>query len=214
VKKFKLNFFRQLNFLPEKHNAGKTTANFFTFSLFHSFTYKFFAMAKGERQRQGGKFQQTSFPLVVLYLEKYWRKFMGRIILGAVLGFVVWTVLWVGSDAVFMAISTSYREYMEGFQKALDTKQPFEINSVILFLTLLKSFICSIISGLITAIIAKENFKSTLLTGVLLLAFGIFVQSVMWSYLPLWYHLPFLILLIPMTVLGGKFHKVKEVHNF
>ena len=139
---------------------------------------------------------------------------MLRIIIGAIIGFIVWSVLWVGGDAVFMAISSSYREYLEGFNNALAAKQPFETNSTILLLTLFKSFICSIISGLIAAIIAKENTKSTLLLGVLLLAFGIFIQSIYWNYLPLWYHIPFLLLLIPMTILGGKLHTVKEVHNF
>jgi hypothetical protein len=139
---------------------------------------------------------------------------MGRIILGAIAGFIVWTVLWVGSDAVFMAVSSSYKEYIEGFNNALTTKQPFEINSTILFLTLIKSFICSIISGLIAAIIAKENTKSAALLGIFLLAFGIFIQSIYWNYLPLWYHITFLLLLIPMSILGGKLHKVKEVHNF
>lgn len=129
---------------------------------------------------------------------------MLRIILGVIAGFLVWTILWVGTDAVFMAISTSYREYMEGFQNALETKQPFELSSMILLLTLFKSFACSIISGLIAALIARENLKSTLLLGVLLLAFGVFIQSVYWNYIPLWYHISFLLLLIPMTFLGGK----------
>lgn len=132
---------------------------------------------------------------------------MLRIILAAIAGFIVWTILWVGSDAFFMAISTSYREYMDGFQKALETKQPFELSSMILLLTLLKSFVCSIISGFIAALIARENNKSTLLLGVLLLAFGIFIQSVYWNYIPLWYHISFLLLLIPMTILGGKLKK-------
>lgn len=133
---------------------------------------------------------------------------MLRIILGVVIGFIVWTILWVGGDAIFMAISTSYREYMEGFQKALETKQPFELSSMILLLTLFKSFICSIISGFIAALIAKENSKSTLLLGLLLLAFGIFIQSVYWNYIPLWYHISFLLLLIPMTFVGGKLRKI------
>lgn len=132
---------------------------------------------------------------------------MIRIILGAVVGFIVWSILWVGSDAVFMAIFSSYKEYLEGFNTALQTKQTFEINSTILFLTLLKSFICSIISGLVAAMIATENVKSTILLGVLLLAFGIFIQSIYWNYLPLWYHLSFLTLLIPMAILGGKLKK-------
>lgn len=132
---------------------------------------------------------------------------MLRLILGAIAGFVVWSILWVGSDAVFMAVSSSYKEYLEGFNNALMNKQPFEINSTILFLTLIKSFICSVISGLVASIIAKENIKSTVILGVLLLAFGIFIQSIYWNYLPLWYHLSFLFLLIPMSFLGGKLRK-------
>lgn len=132
---------------------------------------------------------------------------MLKIILGAIAGFFVWTILWIGSDAMFMAIFASYREYMEGFNNALQTKQPFQINSTILFLTLIKSFICSIISGVVAALIAKENTKSTFLLGIFLLAFGAFIQSVYWDYLPLWYHLAFLLMLIPMSVLGGKLRK-------
>lgn len=136
---------------------------------------------------------------------------MLRVILGIVAGFIAWTILWVGSDALFMAISASYRDYMEGFQKALEVNQPFELSPAILLLTLLKSFICSIVSGLIAASIAGENIKSTLLLGVLLLAFGIFIQSVYWNYIPLWYHISFLLLLIPMTFVGGK---LRRQHKF
>jgi uncharacterized membrane protein (DUF485 family) len=134
---------------------------------------------------------------------------MLRIILGAIIGFVVWSILWVGCDAVFMAISPVYKDYMEGFQKAVETNQAFEVSSVILLLTLFKSFICSIISGLITALVAAENIKSTLLLGVSLLIFGIFIQSVYWNYLPLWYHIPFLLMLIPLSIFGGNLRKTE-----
>jgi high-affinity K+ transport system ATPase subunit B len=133
---------------------------------------------------------------------------MLRIVIAAIIGFVVWSILWIGSDAVFMAISPSYKQYLEGFQKALETKTPFEVSITILLLTLVKSFICSIIAGLMTALIAKENMKSTLILGILLLAFGIFIQSIYWNYIPLWYHLSFLLMLIPMSVFGGKLKKI------
>ncbi|MCU0237804.1 MAG: hypothetical protein MUC29_00020 [Pyrinomonadaceae bacterium] len=133
---------------------------------------------------------------------------MLRIIIAAIIGFVVWSILWIGSDAVFMAISPSYKQYLEGFQKALETKTPFEVSTTILLLTLIKSFICSMVSGLMTALIAKENMKSTLILGILLLAFGIFIQSIYWNYIPLWYHIPFLLMLIPMSIFGGKLRKV------
>jgi uncharacterized membrane protein (DUF485 family) len=132
---------------------------------------------------------------------------MLRIIFGAIVGFLAWTILWVGGDAVAMAFSPLYKEYLEGFQKALETKQTFAVSATILLLTLFKSFICSVISGLITALVAKENMKSTLALGVLLLAFGIFIQSIYWNYLPLWYHIPFLLMLIPMSMFGGNLLK-------
>jgi uncharacterized membrane protein len=119
---------------------------------------------------------------------------MLRIILGAIIGFVVWSILWVGSDAVFMAISPAYKDYMEGFQKAIETNRTFEVSSITLLLTLFKSFICSIVAGLITALVAAEN---------------IFIQSIYWNYIPLWYHIPFLLMLIPLSVFGGKLRKTE-----
>ncbi len=132
---------------------------------------------------------------------------MLRIVIAAIIGFVVWSILWVGSDAVFMAISPWYKESLEGFQKALETKTPFEVPSTLLIISLIRSVLFSIISGLITALISQESSKAPLFAGVLLLAFGIFIQSIYWNYVPLWYHIPFLLLLIPMTVLGGKLKK-------
>lgn len=135
---------------------------------------------------------------------------MLKIVLGTIAGFIIWTILWVGSDAVFMAFSNFYREYMQGFQKALETKESFEISSTILLLTLFKSFLCSLVSGFTAASIAGENRISPLFTGILLLVFGIFIQSVYWNYIPLWYHLSFLVLLIPMTIFGGKLRKQRR----
>lgn len=135
---------------------------------------------------------------------------MGKIILGVVVGFIVWSVLWVGSDAVFSAISPDWGKTSADFQAAAENKTPFTLESWILIVLLVKSFIVSIISGYVTALIARENFKSTFGLGILLVIFGIFIQSAYWNYMPLWYHIPFLLLLIPMTILGGKLKKVSS----
>ncbi|HEX8248164.1 MAG TPA: hypothetical protein VF599_08340 [Pyrinomonadaceae bacterium] len=133
---------------------------------------------------------------------------MLRVILGAIIGFIVWSILWVGSDAVFSAISPGwYGKHHAELEQAVNNKTPFMSDSTILLIGLVRSVIFSIISGFIAALIAKENTKSTLALGVLLLLFGIFIQSIFWNYAPLWYHILFLLLLIPMTVLGGKFRK-------
>lgn len=132
---------------------------------------------------------------------------MGKIILGVIVGFIVWSVLWVGSDAVFSAVSADWGKTSAEFRAAVENKTPYALSAAVLIALLIKSFIVSIISGFVTALIARENKKSTLVLGVLLLLFGIFVQVSHWNYMPLWYHFLFLFLLIPMTVFGGKLKK-------
>ncbi|HEX8738060.1 MAG TPA: hypothetical protein VF721_22190 [Pyrinomonadaceae bacterium] len=133
---------------------------------------------------------------------------MLRIILGVIVGFILWSILWVGGDAVLSAISPGWwgRTSLE-FRAAVENKTPYSLDSIVLILLLVKSVVTSVISGFVTAAIARENAKSTLLLGILLLLFGIFIQSMYWNYMPLWYHLPFLLLLIPMSMLGGKLRK-------
>lgn len=133
---------------------------------------------------------------------------MVRIILAIIVGFIVWSILWVGSDMILMSVLPDwYGKHHKELEAAVTNKTAFMSDSVILLIGLIRSMMFSIISGFLAALIAKENVKSTLGLGILLLAFGIFIQSVYWNYAPLWYHLSFLILLIPMTVLGGKLKK-------
>lgn len=133
---------------------------------------------------------------------------MLRIIIGIIAGYLVWSILWIGSDAVFSAISPDWGKTSAEFQAAAENKTSYTLASSVLIVLLIKSFIVSIISGYLTAWIARENLKSTLGLGVLLLISGIFIQSAYWNYMPLWYHIPFLLMLIPMTVLGGKLRKI------
>ncbi len=129
---------------------------------------------------------------------------MIRIILGVIAGFITWSILWVGSDAVFSAISADWGKTSTDFQEAVADQTPYSLSTAVLIALLIKSFIVSLISGFVTASIAGENTKSTLVLGIVLLLFGIFVQASHWNYMPLWYHIPFLLMLIPMTILGGK----------
>ena len=136
---------------------------------------------------------------------------MLRIILGVIVGFIVWSVLWVGSDFVLSAISPEWwGKNLKEMEAAVNNKQSFMSDSTILIIALMRSVICSLISGFIAALIARESNKSTLILGILLLAFGIYIQWIFWNNAPLWYHIPFLVLLIPMTILGGKFHRAKN----
>ena len=129
-------------------------------------------------------------------------------ILGVVAGYIIWTILWLGSDAVFSAISTDWSVKSADFRDAVANNASYTPDSVILIVLLVKSVIITIISGFAAAFIARENRKSTIVLGLLLLVSGIFVQVMHWNYMPMWYHILFLLMLIPMTVLGGRLRKV------
>lgn len=135
---------------------------------------------------------------------------MVRIILGIIVGYIVWTVLWLGSDAIFSAISSDWSTKSLEFRTAVEKNIPYTPDSMILIVLLVQSVIVTIISGFAAALVARENIKSTIGLGLLLFISGIFVQLMHWNYMPLWYHIPFLLMLIPMTILGGKLRKTNK----
>ncbi|NJM52521.1 MAG: hypothetical protein HC846_03450 [Blastocatellia bacterium] len=140
---------------------------------------------------------------------------MGRIILGAVVGFIVWTILLIGSDQIWLALSPDwFGKHQAEFQAAVTNKSPFTADSMVLIISVIRSAILTLISGFVAALIAKENFKSPFLLGIFLLAFGSFIHSMILSNVPIWYHFGILLPLIPLAILGGKLRRIEEVHNF
>ncbi len=123
---------------------------------------------------------------------------MVRIILGIIVGFCVWTAIFIGGEEVLRAI-------VPGVVAPVDVTY-FDSVGVLLGY-LVRSMIASILAGLTAVLVASENSKTPLILGIILLAVGIMVQIGAWNVLPVWYHLVFLALLVPMTILGGKLKK-------
>ena len=124
------------------------------------------------------------------------------------LGFIVWTIFLLGSDQIWIALSPDwYGRHQTEFQEAVTNKTPFTADSTVMIISVFRSAIFSFITGFIAAWIAKENFKSPLLLGVFLLAFGAFIHSMILNNVPIWYHILILLPLIPLTILGGKLKK-------
>ena len=133
---------------------------------------------------------------------------MVRIISGALLGFILWTIFLIGSDQIWLALSPEwYARHQNELKAAVNGKTPFMADSTFLMIAVVRSAIFSVITGFIAASISKENFKSPLLLGIFLLAFGGFIHSMILDNVPVWYHLLILLPLIPLTILGGKFRK-------
>lgn len=133
---------------------------------------------------------------------------MLRIILGVIGGFIVWSIVWVGMDALLAAISPDwFGKNLAEFQNAVGRHEEFMTPASVSVYLLFQSVVCSLLAGYTAALIARENRKSTVALGILLLITGIFVEAMHWNYLPVWYHVIFLLLLIPATILGGRLRR-------
>ena len=63
-------------------------------------------------------------------------------------------------------------------------------------------------AGLATAKLAGAKASGAVVVmAVMLLVTGIGVQSTVWSLMPVWYHLAFLGLLVPVALVGGRLAK-------
>lgn len=135
---------------------------------------------------------------------------MVRIILGAVVGFIAWTILLIASDQIWIALSPDfYGRHQNEFSAAVTNKTPFTADTTVMIVAIIRSAILSIITGFIAALISKESFRSPLLLGIFLLAFGGFIHSMIIDNVPVWYHVLILLPLIPLTILGGKLRSPK-----
>ena len=130
---------------------------------------------------------------------------MARIILGAIAGFIIWTIFLLVSDQIWTVFSPDwYGRHQIDFQAALENKTPFAADTTILIISIIRSAFFSLITGYIAALISREHFKSPFLLGIFLLAFGLFIHSMILNNVPVWYHLLILLPLIPLALLGGK----------
>ncbi len=129
---------------------------------------------------------------------------MVKIILGVIVGFIVWSILWIGTDFVLMAALPWYRAHQVGMARAMAEIQPFSADATVLAMNLVRSILVSMVSGFLAAFIASERSRSGLILGILLLAVGLLVQVSAWSYMPVWYHVIFLALIVPVTMTGAK----------
>lgn len=118
---------------------------------------------------------------------------MWRSILAVVAGAVLWTALWIpfnlGMQAAFPAIIDPER-YLGHLP--------------VLLCYVAMSFVFSIAAGYLTALVAQTKpVQHAVVLGLLQLALGIGFELSYWALLPVWYHVVFLVLLLPGNVLGG-----------
>jgi hypothetical protein len=135
---------------------------------------------------------------------------MLRIVAGIVAGFFAWMILWFGGEQIIASVWPRFDAHQAAFQSAIENGGPFIADSTILLVHILLASIVSAISGFLAALIAGENKRSPLILGCLLLAMGLLKASMTWALVPLWYHVIFTAILLPMTMIGGKLKAAAE----
>ena len=116
-----------------------------------------------------------------------------RPLLAVVAGVALWGGAWTGSHAALAgALPAAFDE--RGF--------PRDAGLLLAFLAI--SVVLSIVAGFVAAWIARARpMRVVAVLAVLQLAIGVAVQASSWEAMPVWYHVPFLLMVVPAHLLGG-----------
>jgi len=130
---------------------------------------------------------------------------MIRTVLAVVAGFFAWLIAWFGSEKILSAIwPEGFGAHQRAFQAAIEHGGQFTANTTLLLTHIVMGSIVSVIAGFLAGRISGEHTRAPLVLGFLLLALGVLKMVLSWPYVPIWYHVIFTALLLPMTILGGK----------
>jgi hypothetical protein len=129
---------------------------------------------------------------------------MLRIALGVVAGFFAWLIVWVGVEKILSAIWPAFGTHQRAFEEAIKKGGQFTADTTMLLTHIVVSSIVSLMAGSLAALIARENIRAPVIVGSLLLAMGLLKAVMSWPHVPIWYHIIFTAILLPMAILGGK----------
>ena len=134
---------------------------------------------------------------------------MVRIVLVVIAGFFAWFVIWVGIEKILSAAWPAFGAFQAAFQEAIERgpRSPdFFPDTTFLIVHVLVACIVSAAAGFLAASVADEKARAPLALGFMLLAMGLAKAYMSWPLVPLWYHVIFAAILLPMAILGGRFY--------
>lgn len=118
---------------------------------------------------------------------------MWRTIASIVAGLVAWAV-------VVTILNFGLRAAIPGYHAAEATLQ-FTMAMKVGRLT--EAALTSIAAGIVVGLIAPAKKWAPWLVGVIVLAMFVPVHAKLWNAFPVWYHLAFLVPLVPLVAIGG-----------
>jgi len=117
----------------------------------------------------------------------------GKAVLGVVAGLVVWIAVVAVAGVIMRASWPAYASVADAMT--------FTLPMMLARLTI--GALATLAAGWVTTAISPRSMLVRLLPGVLLLVGFIPQHIALWNTFPVWYHLTFLLSLVPLTYLGG-----------
>lgn len=129
---------------------------------------------------------------------------MVRTIFAIIAGFIAWILVWVGGEQILAAIWPEFGAHQSEFRSAIENGGQFTANTTMLMTHTVLASIVSLMAGFLAALISGESRRAPLILGCLLLVLGLLKAIMSWEYVPVWYHVGFTAILLPMAILGGR----------
>ena len=141
---------------------------------------------------------------------------MIRIALGVIAGFFAWLVLWIGIEKILSAAMPEwFGAPQAAFQDVIENGPGAAGFTAVAHLLVVHVIIASIVAltaGFVSAAVSRENKRAPITLGILLLVIGLLKVMMSWPHVPLWYHVAFTAVLLPMAILGGRLKRFNSTH--
>jgi len=118
---------------------------------------------------------------------------MTKGILGVIAGVVVWVIVVTIAGLIMRAAWPAYASVADAMTFTLP----------MMFARLSIGAFATLVMGFVTAVVSRQSLVATLLSGVVLLIAFIPEHITLWNKFPVWYHLTFLLSLVPLCYVGG-----------
>ena len=130
---------------------------------------------------------------------------MKRFILGCLAGLLTWIV-------VVTVINSVLRLSLPNYTVA---EQTLEFTLGMKWARLLMAIVTSVVAGAVTDWTSRSSRWAPLIVGSVVLAMFVPVHIAIWSKFPVWYHLTFLLTIIPAALVGALLsqHRSKNLNE-
>lgn len=119
---------------------------------------------------------------------------LARIVLGIVLGMVVWIAVATAGNFLLRATIVGYTQ----------AEPLFQFTAPMLIARLALGAASSVVAGLACALVARSVPNAARAFAIVLLVLFLPLHYGLWTQFPIWYHILFLGSLVPLALLGAR----------